>query len=555
MITNNAITWAQFQLRGGWRNILPVSGAYAVIIGVLIVVSMRIDPTAASQALAGWTMGIFALQIATLVLFGSAAINRTARREFTSRMIESHRLMPLPPVDAVLGYLVGSQSQVLAIAVVNLALGSFTTALSGLGVGLEDWLLANAILGCFALCGWLVILLLALISRAGFTFIAIFLTVCVIGHQGIPGMFPGLTLLFTPVTGNTLFAMLTPVAPPPPAYLIPLAAQAFLAAVCFLAATRKYTREDIPAFSPALGLLVLFIWAYVSLVGITDWDTYRPRALDAEELGDSVAVVTAVLVAMFLAIVPVASAAWSHVLWHRHQRLRDPAPMKRPAPGLPLVIAASALVVLIPAVVSREDGVSTLGLVCIGFSCVAFLVGVDYLLRLCYTIETSPTWLVLLRIFLTWSVPLILDLVRVSLTNLSHLDHPFSAITGASPLGTLILAWQQSDWHIHMVPGVVVQFLLAAAMFGPLPHPPPAFALSPATPRTTVVTRSPSRTRTSSCPFASVSSVPATSPTSTPATCPRAATSSSSASATPTPIARPQPRNATTPSPSPTTTP
>src|SRR5215213_8992387 len=107
LVVDNAIGWGQFQLNGGWRNTLSVPAGYAVILGGLIYLSAAIEPRQATLAYSLWTKGLIAIQFALLVLHGTNRVIGGIRRDVTGQLIESHRLMPVTPLHAVLGYIFG----------------------------------------------------------------------------------------------------------------------------------------------------------------------------------------------------------------------------------------------------------------------------------------------------------------------------------------------------------------------------------------------------------------------------------------------------------------
>src|SRR5579884_3247688 len=93
---DNAIFYAQFHLRGGWRNTLTVAGAYAVIVGGLVLLSVYIrDPNGRLMfpgALSWWIVALLVIQTAALVLYGATRVTAAIRKDVAGHMIESHRL-------------------------------------------------------------------------------------------------------------------------------------------------------------------------------------------------------------------------------------------------------------------------------------------------------------------------------------------------------------------------------------------------------------------------------------------------------------------------------
>src|SRR5688572_21417494 len=136
-ITNNAIAWAAFQLQGGWKNILLTAGGFAatIVVGVVLVSQFATIPL--GVAMYSVLLAMLALQGALLLLFAPSRIQTFVRRDVISGMIESHRLMPLPPANAVLGYVLGPAVQPLALAAATLVIGAFVAHTAA--VALPRW--------------------------------------------------------------------------------------------------------------------------------------------------------------------------------------------------------------------------------------------------------------------------------------------------------------------------------------------------------------------------------------------------------------------------------
>src|SRR5439155_639551 len=140
----NALAWGQFHLRGGWPRVWGFAGFYAAAVGALVALA-AISGNATAGPLKYALTGV---QAAILVLFVAARVSAAIRQDLTSRMIESHRLMPLSPAQAVIGYLLGPAGHPLALAAANFVVGLFVSAAGGIPATI--WLTANAVLLEFA---------------------------------------------------------------------------------------------------------------------------------------------------------------------------------------------------------------------------------------------------------------------------------------------------------------------------------------------------------------------------------------------------------------------
>src|SRR5262249_28681621 len=130
------------------------------------------------------------------------------RLDLSSRMIESHRLMPIPAWRAIAGYIFGGGAHAIAFALLNLvlamALGAYT------GTPMADLLIKQVFLFSFAMLLWSSAAMGTLMARHAYTVISV---VLVLG--GCMGAFwayvflPGLALLTTPMFNETIFTFAT----------------------------------------------------------------------------------------------------------------------------------------------------------------------------------------------------------------------------------------------------------------------------------------------------------------------------------------------------------
>src|SRR2546423_14162947 len=151
---NNALAWAHFRLRGGWKRSLTFSAGAAALLTVLIVGGLRVDPINKARILYGWTTGLLSLGAACLLIYVPGRITASIRQDIQSKLIESHRLMPTPAAEAVAGYIMGAAMQPLVFCGVIFLIGACTA--SGASVDLSRWTFANLILLGF--CGFVWVL-------------------------------------------------------------------------------------------------------------------------------------------------------------------------------------------------------------------------------------------------------------------------------------------------------------------------------------------------------------------------------------------------------------
>jgi hypothetical protein len=112
---NTAIGWVHFRMRGGARMLLVTTIGYAAVIVAAIGLFLAADAGGVggpAQVMYGWSVGLLVIQTAVLLLYGGSRIGASIRSDLTTRMIESHRLMPVGRVPAVLSYLLGVAGRV-----------------------------------------------------------------------------------------------------------------------------------------------------------------------------------------------------------------------------------------------------------------------------------------------------------------------------------------------------------------------------------------------------------------------------------------------------------
>ncbi|HEY2589048.1 MAG TPA: hypothetical protein VGI81_25115, partial [Tepidisphaeraceae bacterium] len=274
-VINNAIAWSQFRLLGGWKNILLTSGAYAVVIAAAmfgLAYGLREPP---SNTYAGFVLLFYILQCLLLLLYGTARVAQAARSDVRSRIIESHRMMPVAPFGAVLGYWLGASLQAIVLFGINFGLGA--VAIAGASLPLQSWAIANAVLLAFGLFVWSIVLFFSFRSGLGLWGAVVVMLMIPFSQMQLLDFVPGASVLASPFIGRTIFdprATLTLDWP----FVVAGFAQAVIAALYLVAASRRYERDDVIGFGPTLGLLLLIAWAAVSMVGAAardDFHAYR----------------------------------------------------------------------------------------------------------------------------------------------------------------------------------------------------------------------------------------------------------------------------------------
>ena len=454
---DNAIAWAQFQLKGGLRNILSTTGVYALCVIVGLFGWMRLMPDNAAAVMTGATMFLLFGQLIVLVFLGSNALTAAVRNDVTTRMIDSHRLMPLAPAWAVVGYMLGATAQALSLAAVNFVIGTSTAV--GAGMPFQRWLVPHVILAFFVYFAWSVVILAGFFAKSGFGWIVLVGIFSSMGNGMLVIVLPGLLLLLSPLIGNTLFAMRTSQSEVTWQYAMAFAAQAFVGTLFLVAATRKYKRAENRAMGVVPAIVLLAGWVVMSLLGIRYWDDLRPQFAPIQ-IGFHVQFIGSLLSCMLLALLPVANSVQLRQDWERHRRLDDPALGRRPVPPLAVAMIACAIVLSLCWIAWIAPGQGTVAkpFALTAVVVVSFLVSLRYLLDLVYRTGLPARVIAGLYIVLTWLVPLGIDYMRDGLTGRPR-DEPLQVISTYSPVGALIQIWAKRVVDPRL--GIGVQVALA----------------------------------------------------------------------------------------------
>ncbi|MBP7934961.1 MAG: hypothetical protein KA354_09980 [Phycisphaerae bacterium] len=476
---DNAIAWVQFRLRGGWKNVLIVGAGYVALIGMLMFLTVQIEPKEIKNIMYGWTIGLMALQCGTLMLVAGSSVRTAIRKDVDSQLIESHRLMPVSGFKAVAGYVIGCSAQSITVALANVALGMIATAAASLSIA--DWVMANAVLLFFAFTSWVVIAFLSLVSKSAFALILVLVIVATFSQGVAFQLLPGISVLMGPMIGKTIFGISSGGFRWGTEYMVSLFTQALLVMFFMVGAARKYRRNDIPAFGPYWGLGLVALWVVLSIMGISYWGNIGFAVLPrwTREAG-LMQLIASILVAILAAIVPVSSVAWLHSRWERRRALGDPDLPRRPVAIMVVVAVASLLILLLPCgtVYSGVWSVAApVGSVAVMLVPLASLIGIGYLMAACYRQGKSALIITLVWIATIWLLPLLVDLTRYQVLRYNYQTgrgilqvEPAvtTFISRISPIGILLAGYAEAgdyrDWVFNPIPGLGIQFLLAAAM-------------------------------------------------------------------------------------------
>jgi hypothetical protein len=440
----NPLGWAHLQLRGGLRNTVATTAGYTLIISALIFATVRFNPHSSNRILSAWAVGMLGLQTGILLLFGCMTVGSAVRLDHTSKMIESHRLMPTSASSAILGYMFGAPCQALSMAMANFVIGAVVA--NSAHIALARWAMANAILVSFIVFVWVVVVFFGLLAQTAFRWIVSVFSIGFWISQGqVQLVLPGITVLVSPLLGNSIFAMRLRSTELSWEYIASAVAQLLIGTICFIGACRKYRRADTPALGADLGLVLLAAWITLSFMGIYYWDSFNPTWLGDD--GDTRRRFLATMVATLLVmIIPINGAARAQVKWNHHRQVHDIVLPRRPLSPLLVALLAATMPLLLTLTLSFSRPMMIDGTIRTAIVLLCFALTISYMLRL-LPLGSKSVWLVPLAwILLTFGGPIFTDLIYHSLIAesreatgiLSTLSPPATLfdIWGINPIGT-----------------------------------------------------------------------------------------------------------------------
>jgi hypothetical protein len=456
---NNALAWAHFRLRGGWARSLAWSAGILIALACVVAMSAYYNQRDLARTMFGWASGLLGLQGIVLVLYVPARISAVIRQDITTKMIESHRLMPMPAEHAVAGYIVGAAMQPLVFSAGVFLLGGATAAAAG--VDLSRWCFAHAILLEFAAFVWVLAAWGAFSAKLGPALVAFPFVVPYLGAGGMLALLPGITALLSPLIGQSIFDLRNTGIELPGTYVVSFAGQVVIGLVFYLAAARKYRAPHQPGLDATLGICLLGGWVAISFLALRGWEDFRPRGWMPGGINLAAQLVATMGVSLVLALAPVAANAWQRVQWRRHQRLRDPAPMRRPM-ILPAVLLGAAMLVLVIPTAGNERFPADVYLRS-GIVILITLLGFYFLFDWTYSASTKAGMIGFVWLVLTWAIPVVVSLVRYAMSASPDAE-PLGTVATCSPIGALVVLWTRQP--VGTTVGVCLMALINALPAG-----------------------------------------------------------------------------------------
>jgi hypothetical protein len=452
----NPIGWAHLQLRGGFRNTVATTIGYTLIISMLIFATVRLNPQSSNRIFSAWTIGMLGLQIGILMLFGCMTVGSAVRLDHTSKMIESHRLMPTSAASAILGYVLGAPCQALSMALANFIIGAVVA--NSAQVTLTRWAMANAILLGFVIFIWVVVVFFGFLAQTAFRWIISVLSIGFWVSQGqLLILLPGITVLVSPLIGHSIFSMRLRGTQLSWEYIASAVSQILIGSICFIGATRKYRRADTPALGAELGLVLLASWILLSFMGIYYWDSFSPSWLgdDADTRRRFLATVITTLLVM---IVPINGAARAHLKWKHHLLVHDNLTPRRPLSPLLVTLLAAALPLLLTLTLGFSRYMMIQGTIRTAILLLCFALTVSYMLRM-LPLAKKIAWIIpTLWIILTFGGPIFVDLLYHGL--IVETKEATGILSTLSPPAALFDIWSPNPLGTNL--GLSIQAAQAA---------------------------------------------------------------------------------------------
>ena len=467
-LTANPLAWVQIRLLGGWRRVLGVGGVWAAAIFLLLVFVYRaLRDTIPLSGFAFRALAFLTVIEAVILFFGGVgAIRKAIHRDFTSDMTLSHRLTGMTGYSAVLGYMTGATGQIWALTIVSCAACTVLAFLSGIAISVYAPIAFLASMLPLVIMLWTLAVLVGLSTRGSTSIVGLLVLLVFMIRLGGVVVVPGFAVLVNyPTISRIMSSSGAPV--DDPWVVIGFLEQSAVAMLLFVAAARKYTRDDVPALTTRLAYLALALAATILALGLAHW----PGVGGSPNFGIDVQVIATLVVLALSALLPIACAARADAAWTA-RRARDPGHAE-PAPGSYLRAPFVATVIglgVFAAVIGKHmadltsDGAPTSMSRSYASVVAAFflaLVTLGGLLRYTYSIMPKAAVILFVSIALLWVTPPIADMGLAASSSLRG----YSAILGMSPVGTWIIAMGGGD-GASMWPGLGFQFVVALAAVG-----------------------------------------------------------------------------------------
>jgi len=328
----------------------------------------------------------------------------------------------------------------------------------GAGLPLDSWTFANFILLAFGIFAWTIVLFFSFRSALALWGAIVCFVALPTTLAQMPAFLPGILLLASPLMGNTVFVLrAAPTFDPP--FAAALAAQAFIAGLYFLGATRRYRSPDAVGFGPFLGVLLLAIWIACSIAGAAFWNQFRRYRSWESESDLLMAFVTTFALALLLAILPISSAV------RMQRRGRSGFLSLTISPMGAVLLAAVICFVLVDVAPLSSAMDRRTALLRSAIVTLAFCASIRYLLGIVHRKGLRPRLVVVGWLLLTWCVPVLAEVILTAASTEPYADRHLSQVATCSPIVEVFQVWSRDQYiHTDRSAGLAFQCMLAVAL-------------------------------------------------------------------------------------------
>ena len=258
-ITANALAWAGLRSAGGPRKCFYLSIVYAAAVLGILFLSLASNPLQHDQILQVASRMLLGAQFLLLGICVGLTILNTIQRDRTSKMLESHRLMPIHPRLVVLGYIAGGEAPYGFAVLFNFVAGGMMAGASGLPM--DWWVAANVVAITFCMFLWTIAAVAGFCGLIAGAAISLPLVIVLLsGGQAGMGI-PSVLMLASPVLGATIFSGMPPISDQMLLWAISFIMQLGVGSVFVEMAARRFRHQDMPLLPAGRGLLLVGLLA------------------------------------------------------------------------------------------------------------------------------------------------------------------------------------------------------------------------------------------------------------------------------------------------------
>lgn len=359
-ITANALAWAGLRSAGGPRKCFCVTIGYGAVVLGLLILSLATNPQRNGDVFESASMMILIAQFVLMAIVAGLTILNTIQKDRNSKMLESHRLMPIHPRLAVLGYIAGGAAPYCWAVLFNFIVGGMTAAASGMPM--EWWLAANVVAITFGMFLWTIAAVGGFCGLIAGVAISIpFGIIILSGGQAGSGI-PSVLMLVSPVLGSSVFSGKPPSGDDTLLWSISFILQIGVGWVFVEMAARRFRQQDIPLLPAGWGLLLLTLLAGAAAIAVNTSSVTLPFRRGYRSQIDPMTMATGTYILLLIvAAIVITSAAASDRLEHPRRRAKI-ADAKSLLLVLAVTLIATAFASLVPAILQGERVLWTVAL-------------------------------------------------------------------------------------------------------------------------------------------------------------------------------------------------